>query len=285
MRDRDCKGNIATYKDELDYLKYIRNPYNVTISHSNIDSQIDKMMRNPLALEYLTKEEAQSRSDFRRLREYLRLSKQRLYCVPRHLLHDPDNDSKGLDFNIYAELRLRHKHDLKGFLSQHQAESGALYARLAGHAPQEEDSPGRESSGLELLIKKNVENREDLHIAREAHRITEKYFKAKKIAPQVRASILKTKSEGVSGFNSTTAAHSRNLPPISLSQTGVESSLSDIFSSCAKVQRDQAKLAKRLKRNRRQLGQDMGRARTILREVTLENEHIQERYKNMTIST
>ena len=37
MRDRDCKGNIATYKDELEYLKYIRNPYNVTISHSNID--------------------------------------------------------------------------------------------------------------------------------------------------------------------------------------------------------------------------------------------------------
>ena len=160
-----------------------------------------------------------------------------------------------------------------------------MYAKLAGHPPENSDSKGRESTGLELLIKKKIENREDLDIAREAHRITEKYFKAKKIAPQVRSSILKTKSEAVSGFNSTTAAHSRNLPPISLSQTGVESSLSDIFSSCAQVQRDQAKLAKRLKRNKRRLGQDMGRARTILREVTHENEHIQERYKNMTIST
>lgn len=130
------------------------------------------------------------------MREYLRLYKQRLYCVPRHLLHDQDNDSKGLDFNIYAELRTRHKHNLKGFLSQHEVESSALYGRLAGQQDYCEypSSEGRESTGVELLIKKNIEDREDLHIAREAHRITEKYFKAKKIAPQVRASMIKSKS-------------------------------------------------------------------------------------------
>jgi hypothetical protein len=63
------------------------------------------------------KTEIETRTNFRRLREYLRLYKQRLYCVPRHLLHDQDMDSKGLDFNLYSELRNKHKEDLLSFLS------------------------------------------------------------------------------------------------------------------------------------------------------------------------
>lgn len=37
LKARDCHKNVNRYKEELAHLKYLKNPFNVTMSHSNID--------------------------------------------------------------------------------------------------------------------------------------------------------------------------------------------------------------------------------------------------------
>jgi hypothetical protein len=37
MKERNCQENMSRYRDEMAQLKYLRNPYNVTLSHSIID--------------------------------------------------------------------------------------------------------------------------------------------------------------------------------------------------------------------------------------------------------
>lgn len=103
MKQRECDKNVSRYKEELAHLKYLRNPYNVTMSHSNIDLKIQKMLQK----EHQREEEqrrtlqgsfastklkwkasnassVQDREEYKKLREYVRLYKQRLYLVPRH---------------------------------------------------------------------------------------------------------------------------------------------------------------------------------------------------------
>jgi hypothetical protein len=45
LRDRKCTENVTRYKEELAHLKYLRNPFNVTMSHSNIEQKIEKIMK------------------------------------------------------------------------------------------------------------------------------------------------------------------------------------------------------------------------------------------------
>ena len=78
LKRRKCKENIKQYKEELSKLRYLQNPFNVTMSYSNIESRI-----NRIAPKHSDPEDA-SQNQFKRLREYLRLYKQRLYLVPRH---------------------------------------------------------------------------------------------------------------------------------------------------------------------------------------------------------
>ena len=37
LKERPCRENIQNYREEMDQLKYMRNPYNVTMSYSNIE--------------------------------------------------------------------------------------------------------------------------------------------------------------------------------------------------------------------------------------------------------
>ena len=45
LRDRNCKENIKKYKDEIEKYKYLQNPFNVTMSFSNIEAKVDKAIR------------------------------------------------------------------------------------------------------------------------------------------------------------------------------------------------------------------------------------------------
>lgn len=45
LRDRNCKENIKKYKDELEKFKYLQNPFNVTMSFSNIEAKVEKAVR------------------------------------------------------------------------------------------------------------------------------------------------------------------------------------------------------------------------------------------------
>ena len=67
---------------------------------------------------------------FRRLTEYLRLYKQRLYVVPKHQLTDANEDSKGLDFESFKNLRQRNDLNILDVVKEHQIESEMLYNKL-----------------------------------------------------------------------------------------------------------------------------------------------------------
>jgi hypothetical protein len=41
MRLRNSVENVVKLKEEIEQLKYIRNPYNVTMSFSNMESKIN----------------------------------------------------------------------------------------------------------------------------------------------------------------------------------------------------------------------------------------------------
>jgi hypothetical protein len=56
---------------------------------------------------------------------------------------------------------------------------------LAGFIPHEAQIEGKQESAIEQMVKKNEKDREDQEISKEARRIKNKYFKARKVSPSV----------------------------------------------------------------------------------------------------
>ena len=71
----------------------------------------------------------QAKQGFRRLREYLRLYRQRLYLIPKGQQAQADGDSDlqgGMDFMEYKTLRARHR-GVQSVVAEHQRESEDMY--------------------------------------------------------------------------------------------------------------------------------------------------------------
>lgn len=117
LKSRNCKGHIKQYQEELNKLRYIQNPYNVTSSYSSIERKLKAMGDG--------KGEKDTHNQFKKLREYFRLYKERLYLVPRHLILEEDLDSKGLDYHTYKDLKARNC-NLLDIVREHEKDQCSL---------------------------------------------------------------------------------------------------------------------------------------------------------------
>lgn len=119
----------------MDYFKSLLNPYNVTMSSANIEQKVDKIIKKEESspdvqlLMYRDPSGGKHHTQFRRLTEYLRLYKQRLYVVPKHQLTDANEDAKGMDFESFKNLRQRNDLNILDVVKEHQIESEMLYSQ------------------------------------------------------------------------------------------------------------------------------------------------------------
>lgn len=60
----------------------------------------------------------------------MRLYKQRLYLVPRHLITEADMDANGMDFHTYNGLRTKHLDNILPLVHEHHDEIDDLYDKI-----------------------------------------------------------------------------------------------------------------------------------------------------------
>ncbi|CDW73078.1 UNKNOWN [Stylonychia lemnae] len=128
LRQRNCKENIKKYKEELEQIKYYMNPFTTIMSHSNIETKVNKIVLNNKTSKTLN-DTQKSEVRYQKLREYLRLYKQRLYLVPKHQIMDDDKDMRGLDYNSYKDLQSKNM-DIVEIVQQHKDESDELITKM-----------------------------------------------------------------------------------------------------------------------------------------------------------
>eukprot|EP00347_Sterkiella_histriomuscorum_P020070 403339213 len=153
LKQRNCKDNIKKYKEELLQLKYLTNPFTSTISHSTMESKINKLISNHTNnsqsnANSLQQQEQRNEVKYQKLREYLRLYKQRLYLVPKHQIMEEDKDMHGLDYTSYKALQGSGMNILE-VVNKHRQQSEELYANIGinvDRLPNGLDTIGEEKS-------------------------------------------------------------------------------------------------------------------------------------------
>ncbi|CDW78398.1 UNKNOWN [Stylonychia lemnae] len=159
LKSRNCKANIKKYRNELDQINYYMNPYNVTMSLSNIQTKVHQFVKEQKNLQTKSNE---PQMQYQKLREYLRLNKQRLYLIPKHQIFEPDGDSNGLDFQTFKQIRYQDK-DVKKIIIQHEEESQKLFDSIKSHTLKQ--SPMRMHNVEPLILEQNEEKQitEEIH--------------------------------------------------------------------------------------------------------------------------
>jgi hypothetical protein len=109
-----------------------------------------------------SKKEGEQRNHFRRLKEYIRLYKQRLYLVSKHQLLDVSSKQEeisGMDYTTFADLRQRRT--LTELAQEHQEESDAMLAEIGVQVrkPKQGISQGLTGGGLhrQRAVLSNIE--------------------------------------------------------------------------------------------------------------------------------